>query len=96
MSAARRQRRHMDKREPSTAADPAERFSADVGAAMERWGTTGATLAQVRDSLLRYAAQCHLMGEAPNDEASFVLRAIDANTKETRLVATNAKRGGSA
>jgi hypothetical protein len=73
--------------------DPPTRFSRQIGAAVERFAKSGSTLEQVRDSLLRYAALCHLMGEQKDD---FAERAKWALAKEEKIMKHNAKAGGEA
>lgn len=71
----------------------AAQFSADIGRAMERWARSGATLVQVRDALLRYAAQCQLVADL-SQSSDFLDRARAALEKERRLMPKKSADGG--
>ena len=93
-SGQRRVRRHMQPGNVDAVPgeSPRARLARRIGGAVEEFGASNGTLEQTAESLLRYAAMTHLMGDG--DRAAFVVSAEEAYDLERRLLKERAKKGG--
>ena len=93
MSVNRKMARRLERTDPARRPgdDPPTRFSRAIGAAVERFAQAGGSLGQVRNSLLRYAGQCHMMSKSDDD---FAEKAKWALAKEKALLDKQAKSAG--